>query len=183
MTLGPPTPAADRGRKVGTVHMSKRRLCILGGCGGIGRSLVTAALADGYEVAVMDLKAALARHPVPTGVLAIEIDGSDGDSVTLAFDKLAAHWTALDGFVNAAGFMVQKHSLAETSTDEFDVTTDGNLRTTFLTCKAAMTLLERGNSPSSCQHRLRPWRLYPPALRRLLGVEGWNDRADQDIRA
>ena len=128
--------------------MSRRRLCILGGCGGIGRSLVTAALAGGYEVAVLDLKAALVRHPAPTGVLAIEIDGSDENSVTQAFEALVVHWTALDGFVNAAGFMVHKHALAETSTDEFDVTTGGNLRTTFLTCKAAMTLLERGNTPS-----------------------------------
>ena len=84
--------------------MSKRRLCILGGRGGIGRSLVTASPADGYEVAVMDLKAALARHPVPTGLRAIEIDGSDGNCVTQAFDKLAVHWTALDGFVNASRF-------------------------------------------------------------------------------
>jgi len=41
--------------------VSKRRLCILGGCGGIGRSLVAGALDAGYDVAVMDLKAALAR--------------------------------------------------------------------------------------------------------------------------
>ena len=45
--------------------MSKRRLCILGGCGGIGRSLVTAGFAVGYDLAVMGLKAALARHPAP----------------------------------------------------------------------------------------------------------------------
>ena len=31
-----------------------RRLCILGGCGGIGRSLVVAGLAAGYDLAVMD---------------------------------------------------------------------------------------------------------------------------------
>jgi NAD(P)-dependent dehydrogenase (short-subunit alcohol dehydrogenase family) len=129
-------------------RMSKRRLCILGGCGGIGRSLVTAALADGNEVAVMDLTTAHARHPVPAGVLTIDVDGSNENSVKQAFEKLAAHWTALDGFVNAAGFLVQKHALAETSTDEFDLTTDGNLRTTFLTCKAALALLERGDAPS-----------------------------------
>jgi len=96
-----------------------RRLCILGGCGGIGRSLVVAGLAAGYDLAVMDLKAALDRH-----------------------------WGALDGFVNAAGFLIARRALAETPADEFDVTTNGNLRTTFLTCKAAMALLEKGRAPS-----------------------------------
>ncbi len=38
--------------------------------------------------------------------------------------------------------------MSETSTAEFDVTTKGNLRTTSLTCKAAMSLLEKGNAPS-----------------------------------
>ncbi len=128
--------------------MSKRRTCILGGCGGIGRSLVAAALAGGDDVAVMDLKAALNRHPVPAPALAIEIDGSDEGSVDRAFATIASRWGALDGFVNAAGFLVKMHAMAETSVDEFDVTTKGNLRTAFLTCKAAMRLLERGEAPS-----------------------------------
>jgi NAD(P)-dependent dehydrogenase (short-subunit alcohol dehydrogenase family) len=128
--------------------MSGRRLCILGGCGGIGRSLVKAGIAAGYELAVMDLAAALARHPPPPGTLAIEIDGSDEASVTRAFDLLGGRWGALDGFVNAAGFIVARHSLSDTPAHEFDVTTNGNLRTTFLTCKAAMNLLEKGNAAS-----------------------------------
>jgi 3-oxoacyl-[acyl-carrier protein] reductase len=45
--------------------MDRRRLCILGGCGGIGRSLVAAGIAAGYDLAVMDLATALARHPPP----------------------------------------------------------------------------------------------------------------------
>ncbi len=128
--------------------MSNRRVCILGGCGGIGRSLVAAALAAGDDVAVMDLKAALDRHPVPAPALAIPIDGSDESSVNQAFGTIASHWGALDGFVNAAGFLVRMQNLSETAADEFDVTTKGNLRTAFLTCKAAMRLLEKGDAPS-----------------------------------
>ena len=128
--------------------MSKRRLCILGGCGGIGRSLVAAGLAAGYDLAVMDLKAALERHPPPPSVFAIDIDGADEASVARAFAGLAAHWGALDGFVNAAGFMLEKRALADTPAAEFDVTLDGNLRTTFLACKAAMALLEKGEAAS-----------------------------------
>jgi len=128
--------------------MSKRRLCILGGCGGIGRSLVAGALARGYDVTIMDLKAALAKHPAPPSTHSIEIDGADEASVARAFATVSSRWGALDGFVNAAGFLIEKHSLAETSTNEFDVTIEGNLRTTFLACKAAMALLEKGDAPS-----------------------------------
>ncbi|MGN6573854.1 MAG: SDR family NAD(P)-dependent oxidoreductase [Pseudolabrys sp.] len=128
--------------------MSKRRLCILGGCGGIGRSLVAGAIGAGYDVAIMDLKAALARHPAPPSTIAIEVDGADEASVTHAFATVASRWGALDGFVNAAGFLIEKHALAETSAHDFDVTIEGNLRTTFLACKAAMALLEKGDEPS-----------------------------------
>jgi len=128
--------------------MSKRRLCVLGGCGGIGRSLVTAGLAAGYDLAVMDLKAALERHPAPAGTLAVDIEGSDEDSVARAFEAVRRHWGALDGFVNAAGFLIEKRKLVETPAEEFDVTTKGNLRTAFLTGKAAIALLEKGDTPS-----------------------------------
>ena len=128
--------------------MSKRRLCILGGCGGIGRSLAAAGPAAGYDVAVMDLEAALKRHPPPPGTLAIGIDGSDEASVVQAFEAVRKHWGALDGFVNAAGFMIARRPLSETPADEFDSTTKGNLRTTFLVCKAAMKLLEKGEAAS-----------------------------------
>ena len=123
--------------------MSGRRLCILGGCGGIGRSLVAAGLAAGYDLAVMDLAAALDRHEPPAGALSIEINGTDEASVAHAFATLEGHWGALDGFVNAAGFLIARRPLVETPAEDFDITTNGNLRTTFLTCKAAMALLEK----------------------------------------
>jgi 3-oxoacyl-[acyl-carrier protein] reductase len=128
--------------------MTKRRICILGGCGGIGRSLVTTILAAGDDVVVMDLKAALAKHPTPSSVTAIEIDGADEASVKRAFGVVTEKWGAMDGFVNAAGFLIDKHKLADTPTDEFDATMSGNLRTAFLSCKAAIPLLEKGNAAS-----------------------------------
>ncbi len=128
--------------------MSKRRLCILGGCGGIGRSLVAASLAAGDDIVVLDLKSALDRHPVPAGVRSIEIDGSDEASVDSAFDKVAARWGALDGFVNAAGFLIQRCNLIDTPVDEFDTTIRGNIRTAFLASGPAVRLLEKGDAPS-----------------------------------
>lgn len=128
--------------------MSKRRLCILGGCGGIGRGVVTAAIAEGYDVAVMDLRPALERHAVPASVQAIEIDGADEASVASAFGRIEAGWGALDGFVNAAGFLVKRRNLIDTPADEFDVTIRGNVRTAFLASGPAIRLLEKGSSPS-----------------------------------
>jgi NAD(P)-dependent dehydrogenase (short-subunit alcohol dehydrogenase family) len=128
--------------------MAKRKIGILGGCGGIGRALVAACVRDGYEVAVLDLKSSLARHPPPSGAHAIEIDGSVEASVASAFASIGKLWGTLDGFVNAAGFLITKQNLADTPAVEFDATIDGNLRTAFLCCKAAMMLLERGVGPS-----------------------------------
>ena len=115
--------------------MSKRRLSILGGCGGIGRS--PAGLSAGYELAVMDLEAAFTRHPPPANTLAIDIDGSDEATVDQAFGAIGRHWGALDGFVNVAGFMTERHPLSETSADEFYSTSQP--RETF----ASLSLLAR----------------------------------------
>ncbi len=70
--------------------MSKRRLCIQGGCGSIGRSLVARAISGGEDVAVMDLRAALEYHPTPSSALAIEIDRSDQASGVRAFGQIAS---------------------------------------------------------------------------------------------
>jgi NAD(P)-dependent dehydrogenase (short-subunit alcohol dehydrogenase family) len=128
--------------------MTERRICVLGGCGGIGRGIVSACLANGNDVVVLDLQSSLTRHPPPAGVFAVEIDGSAEASVTNAFAKVADRWGALDGFVNAAGFLIALQPLTRTPVHEFDSTIEGNVRTAFLCCKAGMTLLEKGEAPS-----------------------------------
>jgi 3-oxoacyl-[acyl-carrier protein] reductase len=128
--------------------MTKRRIGLLGGCGGIGRAVLAACVRGGDDVAVLDLKSSLGRHPPPPGVVAIEIDGSVEAAVTGAFESIGRLWGALDGFVNAAGFLVTKQDLARTPAVEFDATIEGNLRTAFLCCKAAIALLECGEGPS-----------------------------------
>jgi 3-oxoacyl-[acyl-carrier protein] reductase len=124
------------------------RVAILGGCGGIGRSLVTALLAHGDSVAVLDLQVSLDRHPPPAGVLALALDGAAAASVDAAFGAIRSAWGALDGFVNLAGFMIGVRPLRDVPPDDFDSVIDGNLRTTFLACKAAMPLLEAGEGAS-----------------------------------
>jgi NAD(P)-dependent dehydrogenase (short-subunit alcohol dehydrogenase family) len=124
------------------------RVAVLGGCGGIGRSLVEALLAQGDTVAVLDLQASLDRHPPPPAARAIAVDGSDEASVRAAFEAIRAAWGALDGFVNLAGFLLGMKPLREVTPQTFDTTIDGNLRTTFLACTAAMPLLEAGEGAS-----------------------------------
>ena len=124
------------------------KVAVLGGCGGIGRSLVAGLLAKGDEVAVLDLPVSLERHPPPAGVLALPVDGSETASVDAAFGSLRLAWGTLDGFVNLAGFMIGLKPLRDVPPDDFDDVVEGNVRTTFLACRAAMPLLEAGQNGS-----------------------------------
>lgn len=121
-----------------------RHLALLGGCGGIGRSLTTRALSDGWQVTVLDLPTSLQRHAPPDGVDSRSIDLTDPVSVEAAFDGLGP----LDGFVNLAGFMTGLQSIEATSLAEFDEALNGNFRGAFLAAKAALPLLRQGNAPS-----------------------------------
>jgi NAD(P)-dependent dehydrogenase (short-subunit alcohol dehydrogenase family) len=130
--------------------MTARRLAVLGGAGGIGRALVARAVAAGWRVSVLDLPASLARHPVPAGVRAIPIDGASAPSVAAAFATLAGEG-GLEGFVNLAGFLVERRPLADVEPDFWDEVIAGNLRTAFLTARAALPLLAQGRAPAMVQ--------------------------------
>jgi len=125
-----------------------RRLAVLGGAGGIGRALVTRAVAEGWRVSVLDLPASLARHPVPEGVRAIPLDATDAASVATAFADLD---DGLEGFVNLAGFLLGMRRLDAVEPDFWDEVVTGNLRAAFLTARAALPLLARGSSPAMVQ--------------------------------
>jgi len=124
-----------------------RRLAVLGGAGGIGRAMVARAVAEGWRVTVFDLPASLARHAVPDGVRAIPVDGSDAASVTRAFAAVAEEG-GLEGFVNLAGFASPLNRLEATEPAIWDEVVTGNLRTAFLSARAALPLLARGDAPA-----------------------------------
>lgn len=127
-----------------------RRLAVLGGAGGIGRALVARAAAEGWRVSVLDLPASLACHPVPEGVRGIALDGASEASVAAAFAELGEEG-GLEGFVNLAGFLAGMGKLAETDAAKWDEVVAGNLRTAFLTARAALPLLARGEAPAMVQ--------------------------------
>ena len=125
-----------------------RRLAVLGGAGGIGRALVTRAVAEGWRVSVLDLPASLARHPVPGGVRAIPVDATDAASVSAAFAQLD---DGLEGFVNLAGFLLGMRKLESVEPEFWDEVVTGNLRAAFLTARAALPLLAKGDNPAMVQ--------------------------------
>ncbi len=136
--LGDDLPAIDFAR-LGPSPGS--RLLVAGGCGGIGRGLVTAALETGLEVAVMDLAASAEQHPAPAGVPFFALDATDESSVRAAFASLADHWTELDALVNLIGYANAAIPLAELATEGWDDVIGGNVRSAFLIAKSAMPLL------------------------------------------
>lgn len=123
-------------------------IVIAGGCGGIGRELVTACLDAGLELTVMDLPASIARHPPPAGVRALEIDASDEASVQRAFAAVGDAASGIAGFVNLCGFKLDTLALADTSAEIFDAGIAGNLRSAFLLSRAALPLLLRNRDAS-----------------------------------
>ncbi len=125
-----------------------RRLAVLGGAGGIGRALVARAVAEGWRVSVLDLPASLERHKVPEGVRAIALDATDAASVGAAFAQLE---DGIEGFVNLAGFLLGMRKLESVEPDFWDEVVAGNLRAAFLTARAALPLLAKGDNPAMVQ--------------------------------
>lgn len=125
------------------------RVAVVGGCGGMGRMLVQALLETGVKVAVLDLPSSLAQNPPPPEVLALAMDGSDEASVEAAFAALRIQgWSALDGFVNLAGFFKAWQPVSELPVAMFDEIIAGNLRCSFLCARAALPMLHQSGNGS-----------------------------------
>jgi len=117
------------------------RLLVVGGCGGIGRRLVEAALATDLKVAVFDLPHVLESHGPPAGVLAIPVDATDETAVTAAFAALDRNWNGLEGLVNLAGFTNARVPMEMIGPDEFDSIHAASLRGTYLVARAVLPRL------------------------------------------
>jgi len=125
------------------------RLAIVGGCGGIGRAVVTAALASGLEVAVLDLPQSIAAVPPPAGVLVYETDATQSGQVNAAFADLATKWGGLECLVNLAGFLREFGAVANYTETAWRETMDGSLHSTYLACQAALPLMKKSGKPGA----------------------------------
>lgn len=147
-----------------------RRIAVVGGAGGIGRALVASLDAASAEVLVLDLAASLERHPPPATAMAIPLDATDANDIDRAFAQIGA----LDGLVNLAGFAREKTSIVDTAPEMWDEVIDGNLRSTFLACRAALPHLHRGHDAAivntSSGLALKPTPGYGPYAAAKAGV-------------
>lgn len=114
-----------------------RRMVVVGGCGGIGRALVSAARALSIEVKVMDTARAIDATPAQPGVDQIACDVSQEDQVQAAFDAIGATWGRIDALVNLAGYTGERIPVAEMPTREWDDIVNTDLRGMFLVARAS----------------------------------------------
>jgi 3-oxoacyl-[acyl-carrier protein] reductase len=124
------------------------RVLIAGGCGGIGRALVDECLRGQLRVAVVDLAASIAAHPVPATVAAFPCDAADETSVQTAMSQVQHALGGLDAFVNLCGFRVAPLTIDAMPTELWDEAVRGNLRGAFVLSKHALPLLRQGSAPS-----------------------------------
>jgi 3-oxoacyl-[acyl-carrier protein] reductase len=121
---------------------------VTAGTSAIGRHLVGALAAAGYDLAFTHLGSAVAAEALVAEVVAIgrraranEVDAGDEAQVT-AFHAAAAEWAgqAPDVLVNNAGIQTWS-SLLDLKADDWDAVIRTNLRGTFLNTQAAARLM------------------------------------------
>lgn len=125
--------------------MSAKVALVTGAGRGIGLATARRFLAEGWQVALLDidaelLGAAMAQLAVPESTLALHCDVSDAGGVFAAVRRAAAHFGRLDALVNNAGIAVFKPIL-ETTPEEWARVLAVNLTGPFLCTQAAAPLM------------------------------------------
>ncbi|MSQ69904.1 MAG: SDR family oxidoreductase [Betaproteobacteria bacterium] len=125
------------------------RMVVAGGCGGIGKHVVAACIANNLQVAVLDLASSLERNPVPAKATGFAIDATDESSVASGFERIKAAWGAIDHLIFLIGFaLVPTRPLEQVSAAQWDDIMAGNLRSAFLVTRAALPLLREADGGS-----------------------------------
>ena len=176
--LAAPLPAVDFAR-LGPPAGS--RLLVAGGCGGIGRGLVAAALDTGLEVAVMDLAATAERHQPPGGAAFYPLDATDEVSVQAAFASLTERWDGIDAVVNLIGYANAAIPLTEVEADGWDDVLNGNVALR-LFCREIRDAAVKGTRRRNGAHVLGTRISRHGGIRPLHGEQGGGGRHDQDAR-
>jgi NAD(P)-dependent dehydrogenase (short-subunit alcohol dehydrogenase family) len=118
---------------------------VTGAARGIGLAVAKRFLADGWRVALLDVKgellqAAVAGLAKPDDTLALHCDVSDKAAVAGAFTEIERGFGRLDALVNNAGIAVFA-PLMELSDDDWDRVLAVNLTGPFLCTRAAVPLM------------------------------------------
>jgi NAD(P)-dependent dehydrogenase (short-subunit alcohol dehydrogenase family) len=118
---------------------------VTGAARGIGLATAKRFLADGWQVALLDIEGELLREAVaslasPDRTLALTCDVSNDSAVNAAFAAVATRFGRLDALVNNAGIAVFGPAL-ETSETDWNRILAVNLTGPFLCTKAAAPLM------------------------------------------
>ena len=117
------------------------RVLAIGGCGGIGRRLITAGLALGLRPAVVDIDPAIAAHPPPDGVPAIPLGDSGIDGMTTAVTRAVDQLGGLDHLVYLTGYSPPPTPVEAITASEWDMLMTVNLRGAMMATGAALPAL------------------------------------------
>jgi len=123
---------------------------VTGAARGIGLATAKRFLADGWQVALLDidgenLARTIAALAEPQRTLALTCDVALADQVAAAVSQVKARFGGLDALVNNAGTAVFKPAL-DTTLAEFERTFAVNLTGAFLTTQACVPLMGRGGA-------------------------------------
>lgn len=118
---------------------------VTGAARGIGLAAAKRFLAEGWQVALLDIEKDLLAQTfktlaAPDTTLAIHCDVSDADAVAAAFRQAVQHFGRLDALVNNAGIAIFK-PLLETTQADWDRVLAVNLTGPFLCTQAAAPLM------------------------------------------
>ena len=126
-----------------------RRVAIVGGCGGLGRALVSACLELELEPAVLDLPGSIEAYQPPHGVPRFALDVTSQTSVANAFSALATVWDGIDSLAYLAGYaVIPPRPLQDQSTEQFSGVVRTNLEGAFHCAQAALPALRKGRGSS-----------------------------------
>jgi 3-oxoacyl-[acyl-carrier protein] reductase len=124
------------------------RVVVVGGCGGIGRAVVSACLDCDLKTAVLDLPTSLAHFPVPNGVIGLSLDARDPKQIAQRFAELDARWGGLDSMIHLSGFSPHPTPLEDITPEIWDEVLEVNLRSLYLSARAALPMLRKAGGGS-----------------------------------
>lgn len=122
--------------------MSGKVAVVTGGAGSIGEAIIEKLVEDGYKCVCLDADAAgverLAARFGSDALFALSTDLTDEGEVSCSFNAIVERWGSVDSLVNTVGIIGSTTPIAGLSTDEFDLVFRVNVRSCFLTMRAAL---------------------------------------------